>query len=117
VQVGDADGALAAEQDALGQGVGDDGQVRPTLGLVQIAACGAGAPALRGHGAIHRAEAFLLETVEVVGARVAGLYPGFDHGVEQRIVAGLRRGHADRAVAAVVGVGAAITALGLAEVG
>jgi hypothetical protein len=46
-QVGHANGALAVEQHAVGQGVGDDGQVRALLGLVQVATGGAGAAAVR----------------------------------------------------------------------
>ncbi len=96
--------------------MGVDGQVRPLPGLVQIAARRAGAPALGRHGTVHRAEAFLLVAVEVVGTRIAGLHTGFDHGVEQLVVVGLRRGHADRADTAVVVVGADVARLGLAEV-
>ncbi len=116
-QVADAAGALAVEEDAVAGGMGDDGQVRPLAGLVQIATCGAGATTLRGHGPVHRAEAFLLVAVEVGGARVAGLHAGLDHGVEQRVVARLGRGHADRAVAAVVVVGPDVAGFRLAEVG
>ncbi len=115
-QVGDADGALAAEQDAVAQGVGDDGQVGPAAGLVQVAAPGGGATALRGDGPVHGAEAFLLVAVEVIGSRVAGLHAGLDHRMEQRVVAGLRRGHADRAVAAMVVVGTDVPGFRLAEV-
>ena len=115
-QVGHANGALAVEQYAVAQGVGDDGQVRALLGLVQVAAGGAGATAFLGHRTVHRAEAFLLVAVEVFGARVTGLHAGFDHGVEQRVVAGFRRGHADRAFAAVVIVGADVAGFRFAEV-
>ena len=107
---------LAREQDAVGQRVGDDGQVRARLGQVQVAAGGAGTTTLRGHRAVHRAEAFLLVAVEVVGARVAGLHAGFDHRSEQLVVAGLRRGHPQRTFATVVVVGADVTGFGLAEV-
>jgi hypothetical protein len=86
------------------------------FGDVQVAARGAGATAVRRHGAVHRAEAFLLVAVQVFGARVTGLHAGFDHGVEQRVVAGFRRGHADRAVAAVVVVGADVAGFGFAEI-
>lgn len=114
--VGHADGALAVEQHAVGQGVGDDGQIRTLLGLVQIAAGGAGATTVLGHGTVHRTEAFLLVAVEVFGTWVTRLHAGFDHGVEQWVVASFRRGHADRAFAAVVVVRADIAGFGLAEV-
>ena len=116
-QVGHAAGAQAVEQDALGEGVGADGQVRPLASLVQVAARGAGAPAVGRHGAVHRPEAFLAVAVEVVGARVAGLLAGFDHGMEQRVVAGLGCAHRHRAAVAVVVVGADVAGFRLAEVG
>jgi hypothetical protein len=86
----------------IGQRMGADGQVRARARLVQIAARGAGAAALRRHGAVHRAKPFLLIAVEIVGARIARLHAGFHHRLEQRIIALLRRGDAHRAVAAVV---------------
>ncbi|MCY1359422.1 hypothetical protein D9M69_459920 [compost metagenome] len=116
LQIGRPDGALAVEQDAVGQRVGDDGQVRPLAGLVQVAARSACTAPLRGDGAIHRTEAFLLVAVEILGAREAGLHARLDHGMEQRVVAGLGRGHADRAVAAVEIVRPDVAGLGLAEV-
>ena len=115
-QVTYADGTLALEQHAVGDGMGVDGQVRPLLGLVQITTRRAGTPALGRHGAIHRAEAFLLVAVEVIGTREARLHARFDHGVEQLVVVCLGCGHADRAVAAMVVVGANVARLGLAEV-
>ncbi len=115
-QITNADGTLALEQHAVGDGMGVDGQVRPLLGLVQITARRAGTPALGRDGAIHRAEAFLLVAVEVIGTRIASLHAGFDHGMEQLVVVGLGCGHADRAIAAVVVVGADVARLGLAEV-
>ena len=101
----------------IGQRVGANSQIRTRAGLVEIAARGAGAASLRRHGTIHRAKPFLLVAVEIVGARVAGLYAGFNHRVEQRIVALLWRGDADRAVAAVVIVGADIAGFRFAVVG
>lgn len=71
---------------------------------------------LQGHGAVHRTEAFLLVAVEVFGTRVTGLYAGLDHGVEQRVVASLGRGHSYRAFATVVVVRADVAGFGLAEV-
>ncbi|MCY1362434.1 hypothetical protein D9M69_491500 [compost metagenome] len=117
LEVGHANGALAAEQDAVAQGMGDDGQVRAVARLVQVTAAGGGTAAFRGHGAVHGAETFLLVAVEVLGTRVAGLHTGFDHGVEQRIVTGLGRGHAHRAFAAVEIVGADVAGFRLAEIG
>ncbi len=116
-QVAHAHRALAGEQDAVGGGVHHDLQPLAVLGHVQVTARSTGAAPARGHRAVHRAEAFLLVAVEVVGARVARLHPGLDHRVEQHVVAVLRRGHADRAVAAVIIVGADVARFRLAEVG
>jgi hypothetical protein len=63
----------------IGQRMGANGQVGTRARLVEIAARGAGAAALRRHGAIHRAKPFLLVAVEIVGARIAGLHAGFNH--------------------------------------
>ncbi len=115
-QISHAHRTFALEQDAIGECVGDDGQGRTLLGDVQVTARGAGATAFRRNRAVHRAEAFLLVTVEVVGARVTGLHAGFDHGAEQRVVAGLGRGHADRAIATVEVVGTDVTGFGFFEV-
>ena len=115
-QVTHADRTLAFEQHFVGQGMGDDGQGGTLFSRVQITARSAGAPSVWRDGTVHRAEAFLLVAVQVFGTRVTGLYAGFDHGVEQRVVAGLGRGHADRAVAAVVVVGADVAGFGFTEI-
>lgn len=115
-QVMHADRALAGKQDAVCGGVGDDVQAIARTRHVQIAARGACATPLRRHRAVHRPEAFLLVAIEIVGARVTGLHAGVDHGMEQHVVVVLRRGHADRAFAAVIIVGADVARLGLAEV-
>ena len=114
--IGNANGAFTFKQDLVGQGVGDDFQGRTLLGRVQVAAGGTGATAVRRHGTVHRAETFLLIAVQVFGARVTGLYTGFNHGVEQHVVPGFGRGHADRTIATVVVVGADIAGFGFAEV-
>ncbi|VBE08277.1 Uncharacterised protein [Burkholderia pseudomallei] len=116
VQERDARCALAGEQDAIGKRVRDDFEIRPRARLVEIAARGRGAAAARRDRAVHRAEAFLLIAVEIVGARIAGLHAGLDHRLEQRIHAGLARRHGDRAVTAVIVVRADIARLGLPEV-
>ncbi len=115
-QVGHADGTLAFEQNAIGQRVSDYGQGRALLGLVQITTGGTGATTVRRHGAVHRTETFLLITVEVVSARETGLHARLDHRVEQRIVARLGRGHADRTFTTVVIIRADVAGFGLAEV-
>ncbi len=89
----------------IGQRMGADGQVGATARLVEIAAGGAGATALRRHGAVHWTKAFLLVAVEIVGARIPRLHSGFNHRLEERIIARLRRGDAHRAIAAVIVVG------------
>lgn len=116
LQIVDAHRTLAVEHDMVGQRMGDDFQVRPRTCLIQITAGGAGAAPFRRHGAIHRAEAFLLVAVQIVGARVTRLHAGFHHGVEQFVVAGFRRGDAHRALAAVVIVRADIARFRLAEI-
>lgn len=115
-QVTHADRTLAFKQDLVGQGVGDDGQGRALLGDVQVTASGAGATAVRRHGAVHRTETFLLITVQVFGTRVTGLHAGFNHRVEQRVVAGFWRGHADRTFATVIVVRADVAGFSLAEI-
>ena len=105
MQIRDADRTLAREQHAIGHRMRDDGQIRPRLRAIQIAARRARAPAVRGHGAIHRAEAFLLIAVQIVGTRKARLHAGLDHRGKERIVAGLAGGHMHRPVAAVIRVG------------
>lgn len=116
LQIVDAHCALAVEHDMVGQRMGDDLQVRPGTRLIQITAGGAGAASLRRHGAIHRAEAFLLVTVQIVSARVTRLHAGFHHGVEQFVVTGLRRGDAHRALTTVVIVRADIARFRLTEI-
>ena len=101
----------------IGQRMGADGQVGATARLVEIAAGGAGATALRRHGAVHRTKAFLLVTVKIVGARITRLHPGFNHRLEERIIARLRRGDAHRAIATVVVVGPDITGFRFPVVG
>ena len=115
--VAHAHGTGALEDDGVDQGAGLDDEAAALAGHVQVAAGRGGTPALTGDETVHRAEAFLLVAVEVVGARVAGLHTGLDHGLEERIGGGFGRGHFDGAVAAVVGVGADVPAFGLAEVG
>ncbi|MCY1228678.1 hypothetical protein D9M72_410080 [compost metagenome] len=94
-----------------------NGQVGPVLGLVEIGERGAAAAPARGGGAVHRTETFLAIAVQVLGLAIAGLLAGLDKGAEQRADIGLGRGHVQRAVAAMVVVGALVVGLGLAEVG
>ena len=97
--------------------MGADGQIRARFGLVQIAARGAGASALRRDRAVHRAKAFLLIAVKVVGARVARLHARLYHRFKQRVHARLRGGDAHRTVAAVVVVRPHVAGLCLAVIG
>ena len=101
----------------IGQRMGANSQIGTRARLVEIAARGAGAASLRRHGTIHRAKSLLLVAVKIVGARIASLYASFNHRVEQRIIALLWRGDADRAVAAVVIVGADIAGFCFAVIG
>ena len=115
-QVRDARRALAVEQDAIGERVRDDLEVRPHLRLVEVAARGAGAAALRRDGAVHRAEAFLLIAVQIIRARIAGLHTCIDHGLEQRVHARLAGRDRHGAAAAVIVVRADVARFGLLEV-
>ncbi len=114
--VRNANRTLAFKLDLVGQGVGDDGQGRTLLGGVQVTASGAGTTTVWRHGTVHRAETFLLVAVQVFGTRVASLYAGFNHGVEQHVVACLWRSHADRTITAVVIVGADVAGFRFTEV-
>ncbi len=82
-----ANGALALEQDAVGEGVGDDLDVAAFERGTEIGVGGrpADAPV---HGHLHGAEAFLLAAVVVSGHRVASLAARFDEGLIERIAAG-----------------------------
>ena len=113
----DAHRAFALKEDAIGHGVGADGQVRTRFRLIQIAARGAGASALRRDRAVHRAEALLLIAVEIVGARIARLHARLHHRLKQRVHARFRGGNAHRTVAAVVVVRPHVARLCLAVVG
>ncbi len=112
-----AHGALAVKENAIGHGMGADGQVRALLRLVQIAARGAGASALWRNRSVHRAEAFLLIAVKIVRARVARLYARFHHCLKQRVHARFGGGDAHRAVAAVVVVRTHVAGFSLTVVG
>ena len=101
----------------VGQRMGDDGQIRPAFGLIEIPACRTGASSLRRHGSVHRPKPLLLIAVEVVGTWISRLDACFYHRMEQWVVIVLWRGDAYRAVAAVVVVGADITGFRLAVIG
>ena len=87
-----------------------------TFSLVEVAARGAGAAALRRDGAVHRAEAFLLIAVQIIRARIAGLHTCIDHGLEQRVHARLAGRDRHGAAAAVIVVRADVARFGLLEV-
>ncbi len=116
-QVAHAHGALALELDHVRGGVGLDGEVVAPLGLVEIATRGGGAAPLGGDETVHGAEALLLVAVDVLGLGIARLHAGIDEGTVELVVALLGRGHVHRAIAAMIGIGAGIAALGLPEVG
>ena len=115
VQVFDADGARAFEQDARDEAPRLDPQIRARPGRSQVGHRGApAAAAVRRH--VHRAEAFLPVAVHVVGRRVAGLPAGFDERAIERI-AHLARGDVERTAAAVIVVGALQSRFRALEVG
>jgi len=116
VQILHAHRPLAVEQNAIGGGMGDDGQVGALLRGIKIAARGARATPFRRHKAIHRAKALLLIAVEILSARIARLHARFDHRGKQRVVARFAGGDADRAFAAMVVVRADIACFRLAVV-
>ena len=72
--------AFAVKQNHIGERAGDDGERFTRFGGIKIAAGGGGAAAFGGDEAVHRAEAFLLIAVEIVGARIAGIHAGLNHG-------------------------------------
>ncbi|MNI36653.1 hypothetical protein D3C73_907110 [compost metagenome] len=82
LQVVNAHRPLAVEADAIGQCVGHNLQIRARTRLIQITASGAGTTTFRRYGAIHRAEAFLLVAVQILGTRVACLNASLHHRVE-----------------------------------
>src|SRR5260221_12715123 len=111
----DADGALAFEDDALGEGARLDGDVATLLGCAQIGHCGGpAATVLDGH--IHAADAFLLIAVHVLGVMIAGLLGSFDEGIKEDV--GLRAGMDPEwtAIAAIF-VAANLAGFGAAEIG
>ena len=109
--------AFAVKQNHIGERAGDDGERFTRFGGIKIAAGGGGAAAFGGDEAVHRAEAFLLIAVEIVGARIAGIHAGLNHGFEKRIGAGLGGGHINRPACAVIGVGTGIAVFGFFEIG
>jgi hypothetical protein len=114
--VADAGGAAPFEHQLAGQRLGLDAQVGPLLhGRRQVGLGGAAAPALV-RGELVVAGAFLRGAVEVAGARHADLLRAVDEGLDQLVLRGNVR-NLQRSAAAVEGVGAALVALGLDEVG
>ena len=113
--IGDAGGFGAFEQDFRREGVFDDGEVGAFSGGVEIG-FGGGAAGAIAHGHVHAAEAFLAETVVILGARIAGLDGGIEPGLVERV---LERaiGGGERAVAAAIGVAALLAAFGAFEIG
>ena len=72
--------AFAVKQNHIGERTGGDGERFTCFGGIKIAAGGGGAAAFGGNEAVHRAEAFLLIAVKIVGARIAGIHAGLNHG-------------------------------------
>ena len=93
VNVLEARGPPALEQDACGQRMGQHLQIRAPHRRPQIGVGGAAAPAL-AHRHVHAAEAFLLKAVHIVRLRIPRLHtsrqPGRMQGVAHRAVAGLQ---------------------------
>ncbi len=104
VQVLDADGARALEQDAGDQAPRLDAQIRARPGRSQVGHRGAPAAAPVGRH-VHRTEAFLPVAVHVVGLRVPGLPSRVDERAIERILH-RARGDVERAAAAAIVVGA-----------
>ena len=115
--VGDPHRLAALEQYLVGQCAGDDLEVGPSAGRVEVGLGGRPADAvLDGH--VHGAEAFLLPAVVVPSDRVAGLFAGLDEGLVERVQAHVVAGAGgERPLAAAVFVAAALPGLGPAEVG
>ena len=111
----DADGPAAFDQDARGQSVRNDREVPSVADRGDEAAGDARSDAV-GHGAVARADAFLVTGVQIVVVAVAGLLagldPGFGYGALDAKAAGL-----ERPVAPVNRARAVAPAFRLAEVG
>ncbi len=112
--VAHADAALAVEQQAFGQRVGDDGQVRPGASGIEVTDRGAHT-ATPADGRLGHADAVLLGAVVVLGVGDADLAGGLDQRIIDR-AALVALGHLQRSVAAaIVLVGIALEALHVAE--
>ena len=112
--VAHADAALAVEQQAFGQRVGLDGQVRPPARGIEVADGGAH-PAAPADGRLGHADAVLLRAVVVLGVGDADLAGGLDQRIVDR-AALVAFGHLQRSVAAAIFlVGVALEALHVAE--
>jgi hypothetical protein len=114
----DANGALAVEQDAAHQGLGEDLQIRALHRRMQIGACGAGAPAAAA-GLLAPADAVAStrpQVVHVVAVFDAGLAAGRDDRGTERRLAVHKRGK-ERAVFAVDLPRRALPVPGLFEIG
>ena len=107
--------APAREQDALGQRVGPDREVRSGSRAVEMRPGGAPAQALVDR-AVHASETFLPVAVDVLGHGVARLPAGLDEGRVERVRQGTIA-RMERAVAAAIGVAALLARLGTPEIG
>ena len=114
-RVGDADRALALEDDIAHQRIGLDLEVRPVAGGIEE-----GARRRLAFAVLHRhlvvAEAFLVAVVVILVLRIAGGRGGIDEGIAQ-LVGVAHVGDVQRAALAAAVVAAALEILRLLEVG
>ena len=111
----DAAGALAVEQNALAQRAGDHLQVGPLARRLQIGIGGRPAhPVFDRH--VHRAKAFLLTAVVIIGLHISRLRARIDECAVQRVLHVVTVVDRKRTVLAAVGIAAESPVVGLAEV-
>ncbi len=105
--------ALAVEHHAQHRGIGDRMEIG-ALAIVDISARNAATPAIALRDLIE-ADAFLIGAVEVVVRLVARFHRGLHETLRKRVPVA-QVGHGERAAVAVPRIGAALVALGAAEV-
>src|SRR5690606_16474814 len=67
--------------------MGNNREIIPAFGHIQITTCCTGTTALRRYGTVHWPKPLLLIAIQVISTWITGLYTGLDHGMEQFIIA------------------------------
>src|SRR5207302_1540887 len=103
------------EDNAGAEGAGLDAKIGPQHRRAEIGPGGApAAAAMDGH--VHAPETLLLVSVHIGGERIAGLLPGGDEGIEERVLLASRR-HVQRAAVAAIGIAPRLAGLRPLEIG